>query len=333
MTRKFLILGVFFLTAGAVTADDEVTPQAAQVDVQAPVESDAVTGPAGAAQEAPQESPQPQEPTKAATEAEPELPPLDPSKLRGMRSAAALVVEQQQERPLYAKNTDVPMPIASITKLMTAMVVLDAQLPLDEEITISKEDVDTLRGTRSKLKVGLNLTRRELLQLALMASENRAAAALARTYPGGVPAFVAAMNRKAAALDMTDSRFVDPTGLNSGNVATAQDLVKMVKASYDYELIREFTTTPSYAVELRKRRNLPFHNSNLLVRSKRWDIGLSKTGYIRDSGRCLVMQAKIAEQAVIIVLLDSWGKYTRIADANRIKRWIETSLAYKPHSS
>jgi len=329
MKKKFLILGLFLLTAGTVTADDELVPQAAQPDVQPPIETDSVAKPV----EGEQENAQRQELSQTGAEVQPDLPPLDPAKLRGMRSAAALVVEQRQERPLYAKNTDVPMPIASITKLMTAMVVLDAQLPLDEQITIAKDDVDTLRGTRSKLKVGLELSRRELLQLALMASENRAAAALARTYPGGVPAFVAAMNRKAEALEMMDTRFVDPTGLDRGNVSTALDLVRMVKASYDYELIREFTTATSYAVEQRKRRQLPFHNSNVLVRSKSWDIGLSKTGYIHDSGRCLVMQAKIAEQAVIIVLLDSWGKYTRIADANRIKRWIETSFAYKPHSS
>ena len=329
MKKKFSILGLLFLTAGAVTADDQLLPQAAQIDAQAPVETDSVA----ATVEEEQETARRTDYSQDGADMQPDLPPLDPTKLRGMRSAAALVVEQQRERPLYAKNTDVPMPIASITKLMTAMVVLDAQLPLDEEIIISKEDVDILRGTRSKLKVGLVLSRRDLLQLALMSSENRAAAALARTYPGGVAAFVAAMNRKAEALEMTDTRFVDPTGLDRGNVSTAQDLVRMVKASYDYDLIREFTTAPSYAVELHKRRNLPFHNSNQLVRSKNWDIGLSKTGYIRDSGRCLVMQAKIAEQAVIIVLLDSWGKYTRIADANRIKRWIETSLASKAHSS
>ena len=329
MKKKFLILSLLLLTTRAFAAEDEVVPQAAQAAVQAPVEEQPALPPLEIAQE-PAQLDDVSQPT---AEMQPDLPPLDPAKLRGMRSASAIVVKQEQELPLYAKNTDVPMPIASITKLMTAMVILDAQLPLDEQITIEKEDVDALRGTRSKLKVGLTLSRRELLQLALMASENRAAAALARAYPGGVPAFVAAMNRKAEALGMTDSHFLDATGLESGNVSTAQDLVKMVKASYSYELIREFTTAPSYAVAQRKSRNLPFHNSNVLVKSKSWDIGLSKTGYIRDSGRCLVMQAKIAEQKVIIVLLDSWGKYTRIADANRIKRWIESSFAYKPRAS
>ena len=329
MKKKFLILGLLLLTTGAFAAEDEAVTQIEQPAVQAPIEEQPALPPLDVAQEAAQ----PDDASQPAAEAQPDLPPPDPAKLRGMRSAAAIVVKQEQERPLYGKNTDVPMPIASITKLMTAMVVLDAQLPLDEQITIEKEDVDTLRGTRSKLKVGLTLSRQELLQLALMASENRAAAALARAYPGGVPAFVAAMNRKAEALGMTDTHFVDATGLERGNVSTAQDLVKMVKASYSYELIREFTTATSHAVALRKSRNLPFHNSNQLVKSKSWDIGLSKTGYIRDSGRCLVMQAKIAEQKVIIILLDSWGKYTRIADANRIKRWIETSFAHKPRAS
>lgn len=331
MKKKFLILGLLLLTPGAVAAEDEALPETEQPALQAPVEAQTALPPLDAAPEAAQ----PEDASQPIAEAQPDLPPLDldPAKLRGMRSAAAIVVKQEQERPLYSKNTDVPMPIASITKLMTAMVILDSQLPLDELITIEKEDVDALRGTRSKLKVGLILSRKELLQLALMASENRAAAALAREYPGGVPAFVAAMNRKAEALDMADTHFVDATGLESGNVSTAQDLVKMVKASYSYELIREFTTAPSHAVTLRKSRNLPFHNSNQLVKSKGWDIGLSKTGYIRDSGRCLVMQARIAEQKVIIVLLDSWGKYTRIADANRIKRWIETSFTHKPRAS
>ncbi len=329
MKKKFLILSLLLLTMRTFAAEDEAVPQTEQQEVQAPVEAQPALSPLDAAQEAAQ----PDDASQTTAEAQPDLPPPDPAKLHGMRSAAAIVVKLEQELPLYAKNTDVPMPIASITKLMTAMVILDSQLPLDEQITIDKEDVDALRGTRSKLKVGLTLSRKELLQLALMASENRAAAALARAYPGGVPAFVAAMNRKAEALGMTDTHFVDATGLESGNVSTAQDLVKMVKASYSYELIREFTTAPSYAVAQRKSRNLPFHNSNQLVKSKSWDIGLSKTGYIRDSGRCLVMQAKIAEQKVIIVLLDSWGKYTRIADANRIKRWIETSFAHKPRAS
>jgi serine-type D-Ala-D-Ala endopeptidase (penicillin-binding protein 7) len=243
-----------------------------------------------------------------------------------LRSAAALVIELGQGRLLYAKNTDAVMPIASITKLMTAMVMLDSGLPLDEPVMIEPADVDTLKGTRSRLKVGMTLTRRELLKLALMASENRAAAALARSSPGGTSAFVYAMNRKSKELNMRDTRFLDATGLNPGNVSTAQDLAVMVNASYQYPLIREFTTSASHRVALADRRYqrvVAFRNSNGLVRSGHWDIGLSKTGYISEAGRCLVMRATIAAKPVIIVLLDSWGKLSRIGDANRIKRWLE----------
>lgn len=243
-----------------------------------------------------------------------------------LRSAAALVVSQDKGQLLYAKNTDAVMPIASITKLMTAMVVLDAGLPLDEAITIDQADVDVLKGTRSRLKVGVVLTRRELLKLALMASENRAAASLARSYPGGLQTFVRAMNQKARDLGMRDTRFLDSTGLNPGNVSTAHDLALMVYAGYQYSLIREFTTSDSHSIAFAGRRfhrTVAFRNSNGLVRSHEWEIGLSKTGYINEAGRCLVMQATIATKPVIIVLLDSWGKLTRIADANRIKRWVE----------
>lgn len=243
-----------------------------------------------------------------------------------LRSAAALVVDQQVGQLLYAKNTDAVMPIASITKLMTAMVVLDSGQPLEELITLEPADVDLLKGTRSRLKVGMTLSRRELLKLALMASENRAAAALARSHPGGTGAFVQSMNQKAANLGMRDTRFLDATGLNPGNVSTAQDLAVMVSAGYQYPLIREFTTSDSHRIAVTERRYarvVSFRNSNGLVRSKQWDIGLSKTGYISEAGRCLVMQANIAAKPVIIVLLDSWGKLSRIGDANRIKRWVE----------
>lgn len=243
-----------------------------------------------------------------------------------LRSAAALVVDQQEGQLLYAKNTDAVMPIASITKLMTAMVVLDSGMPLEEMITIGPADVDLLKGTRSRLKVGVTLSRRELLKLALMASENRAAAALAHSHPGGTLAFVQAMNQKAHNLGMYDTQFLDPTGLNPGNVSTAQNLALMVNAGYQYTLIREFTTSESHRIALTERRYarvVSFRNSNGLVRSKQWDIGLSKTGYISEAGRCLVMQATIAAKPVIIVLLDSWGKLSRVGDANRIKRWVE----------
>jgi len=241
-----------------------------------------------------------------------------------LKSSAALVIDQTDGRPLYAKNVDNVVPIASITKLMTAMVVLDAGLPLDERIAISEDDKDTIKGTRSRLQVGTVLTRRELLQLALMASENRAAEALTRVYPGSNRAFVAAMNQKAVELGMWRTRFVDGTGLSSDNVSTAQDLTKMVAAAYKYPMIRDFTTDTGLIVRGTRGRNMNYHNSNRLVSSPQWEIGLSKTGYISEAGRCLVMQANIANKPVIIVLLDSWGKLTRIGDANRIKRWMET---------
>lgn len=242
-----------------------------------------------------------------------------------LHSAIALIYDQQTQRPLYTKNSDAQTPIASITKLMTAMVVLDAQLPLDEEISIDVADIDTLKGTRSRLRIGMTLTRSELLKLALMASENRAAAALARTYPGGYNAAIAAMNDKARELGMQNTRFLDPAGLNSNNVSTAHDLVKMVAAARDYPLIHQYTTAASHSVDGWRGRELRFVNTNPLVKSASWDIGVSKTGYISEAGRCLVMEATINQRPVIIVLLDSWGKRTRIGDANRIKKWMESN--------
>jgi D-alanyl-D-alanine endopeptidase (penicillin-binding protein 7) len=241
-----------------------------------------------------------------------------------LKSAAALVVEQGGGELLYAKNVDAVVPIASITKLMTAMVILDARLPLVERITVSTADLDGIKGTRSRLRVGTTLTREEMLHLALMSSENRAAAALGRTYPGGTPAFVAAMNRKAIELGMWRSRFVDGTGLSSENVSTARDLVKLAEAAYQYPAIRRYTTEPDHKIRLANGRTTTFRNSNGLVRNPEWTIGLSKTGYISEAGRCLVIQARIAAKPVIIVLLDSWGRLTRIGDANRIKRWMES---------
>jgi D-alanyl-D-alanine endopeptidase (penicillin-binding protein 7) len=244
-----------------------------------------------------------------------------------LRSAAALVISQEDGQLLYAKNTDAVMPIASITKLMTAMVILDSGLSLDEPVTITRQDVDKLKGTKSRLRLGLTLPRREMLRLALMASENRAAATLARSYPGGTRAFVQAMNLKGRQLGMRDTRFVDATGLNPNNVSTALDLALLVNAGYHYPLIRDYSTTDSVRLAFRgsrKTRALAFRNSNSLVRSGQWEIGLQKTGYISEAGRCLVMQARISAKPVIIVLLDSWGKFTRVGDANRIKRWVET---------
>lgn len=241
-----------------------------------------------------------------------------------LQSSAAAVVDQSNGAVLIEKNADVSVPIASITKLMTAMVALDAESSLAEELTVTEEDIDTLKGTRSRLPVGTRLSREEMLRLALMASENRAAAALSRYYPGGRPAFVAAMNAKARELGLTDTRFEDPTGLTAANVSSARDLTRLVAAAYRYPLIREFSTTPEYEVNIAGRPRT-FHNTNSLVRSEHWEIGLSKTGFISEAGRCLVMQAWVKGKPMIIVLLDSWGKLTRIGDANRIKRWIESA--------
>jgi len=243
-----------------------------------------------------------------------------------LRSSIALIYDERGQRALYTKNAATITPIASISKLMTAMVVLDAQLPMDEEISISTQDMDTLKGTHSRMRPGMTLTRGELLKLALMASENRAAAALARTYPGGTRAAVAQMNAKAVELGMKETRFLDPTGLNSGNVSTAQDLVKMVLAAQAYEPIHKATTSTSHIAEPAGYRPLLYKNTNPLVKNASWDIGVSKTGYISEAGRCLVMQANINQHPVVIVLLDSQGKSSRIGDANRIKKWMESSL-------
>ncbi|MDZ4141640.1 MAG: D-alanyl-D-alanine endopeptidase [Methylotenera sp.] len=241
-----------------------------------------------------------------------------------LASSKALVINQQTGEVIFAKNTNLSTPIASVTKLMTAMVMLDAHLPMDDLLYIADEDVDYLKNTRSRLAVGTSLTRGELLQLALMSSENRAAAALARNYPGGFTAFMSAMNRKAVVLGMQDTHFYDATGLDSNNVSTAEDLVKMVNAAYQYTEIRQVTTTASQEITLYNHKNpVNFVNTNSLVRGGEWTIGLSKTGFINEAGRCLVMQAEIAGQSMIIVLLDSAGKASRIGDANRIRKWIE----------
>jgi D-alanyl-D-alanine endopeptidase (penicillin-binding protein 7) len=244
-----------------------------------------------------------------------------PQKL-SLRSSAAIIQDQETGEILYGKNASTVTPIASITKLMTAMVVLDARPDLNETITISSEDMDSLKGTHSRLKTGASLTRDELLRVALMASENRAAAALGRTYPGGFDAFVRAMNHKAQMLGMSDSRFGDATGLSSANVSSAEDLVKLVRAAHQYELIRSYTTMTGHEVHV-AGRPLAYHNTNRLVANGSWNIGLSKTGFTNDAGRCLVLQAKLAERKVIIVLLDSWGKLSRIGDANRVRAWLE----------
>jgi len=252
-----------------------------------------------------------------------------------LRSSSALVQDAGTGEVVIGKNADTVVPIASITKLMTAMVILDRGLDLEEPIKLSREDAVAMKGSRSRLRTGLTLTRGELLLIALMASDNRAAAALGVSYPGGLEAFVDAMNAKAGMLDMNDSRFVEPTGLSPANVSTASDLAKMVRAAHDYPLIREYSTMGRATVKAHNGRRvqpLVYGNTNGLVRSKHWDIELSKTGYISEAGRCLVMHLKLADKDLIVVLLDSWGKYSRIGDANRIKKWLESSHALG-HSS
>ncbi len=249
-----------------------------------------------------------------------------PSRLM-LRSAAALVLDQQTGQTLVEKQAEAIMPIASITKLMTAMVVLDARQDMQEPLVIEKADMDMIRHSRSRLPVGTRLTRSEALNLALMSSENRAAHALGRSYPGGIEACVKAMDAKAQALGLTETRFQDPAGLSSGNVSSAQDLARLVDAAYRYPQIREYTTCAQATIHS-GRRTLQFINTNALVRAGRWQIGLSKTGFINEAGQCLVMQAMLAERPVLIVLLDSWGRYTRLGDANRIKQWIEARLRH-----
>ncbi|MCC7122029.1 MAG: D-alanyl-D-alanine endopeptidase [Gammaproteobacteria bacterium] len=257
---------------------------------------------------------------------------LDPARIN-LRSSAVLVIDPAKRSALVARDVRTVRPIASITKLMTAMVTLDGKLPLERSVQIVEADIDHLKGTGSRLRIGTRVTRRELLRLALMASENRAAAALARTYPGGTQAFVAAMNRKAAALGMTNSHFRDSTGLSHQNVATAQDLARMVLAARKYPLIRQFTTTARHSVRLPGSGTLEFRNSNRLVQTgnRDWHIGLSKTGYTAEAGRCLVMEATIGGRPLVFVLLNSWGKLTPIGDANRIRRWMEANARPPRH--
>ncbi|MCG9080795.1 serine hydrolase [Laribacter hongkongensis] len=247
---------------------------------------------------------------------------LAASSVPRLHSSAALVVNAQTGEVLFGKNTDRMMSIASITKLMTAMVMLDSGQPLDELITISEAEIDRLKNTSSRLAVGSVLSRREMLLLALMSSENRAAASLARTSPGGTSAFVSRMNQKARQLGMHSTRFYDPTGLDSRNTSTAEDLARMVAAAYRYPLIREDTTTIDQQVYARNRM-LQYRNSNALVREGQWQIGLSKTGYTQEAGRCLVMMATVGSTPLIMVFLDSEGSSARINDARNIKTWLE----------
>jgi serine-type D-Ala-D-Ala endopeptidase (penicillin-binding protein 7) len=241
-----------------------------------------------------------------------------------LKSSVALVIDQETDEVLFSKNPQAVLPIASITKLMTSLVVSEANQSMDEVLTITQDDIDTEKGSRSRLAVGTQLTRGEMMHLALMSSENRAANALGRHYPGGLDAFVAAMNRKAAALGMRDTHYVEPTGLSSKNQSSARDLALLVKEAYQVPLLRELSTSQETKVAVGKRL-MQFRTTNGLVRNPSWEIGLQKTGYISEAGRCLVMQAQLAGRKLIMVLLDSAGAYSRIGDAERIRKWLSSA--------
>lgn len=248
-----------------------------------------------------------------------------------LKSSVAYVIDQDTHEVLLSKNDQAVLPIASITKLMTGLIISESKLSLDESITITQDDVDTEKGSSSRLRPGTTLTRGELLHLALMASENRAAHALGRTYPGGMPAFVGLMNAKASQLGMRDTRYIEPTGLSSKNQSSAKDLATLVGTAYHDPMLRELSTSPSYAVEV-GNHTLQYRTTNRLVKNPNWDIGLQKTGYISEAGQCLVMQTKIAGRKLIMVFLDSAGKLSRIADAERVRRWVEVHHASRPQT-
>lgn len=239
-----------------------------------------------------------------------------------VRSRSVLVWDRADGRELFARGADQPVPIASITKLMTALVVLDARQALDETLKVTAEDRIRGRGAASRIPVGAALTRADLMRLALMSSENRAANVLGRNYPGGKDAFVRAMNARAMRLGMTRTHFVDPAGLSSGNVASARDVGRLVMAASQYAQIREFSTAESHVVTLGRQR-MEFRNTDSLVRDSGWEVAVQKTGFLTEAGKCLALQARIQGRDVVIVLLNSWGKYTRVADARRIRKWME----------
>jgi D-alanyl-D-alanine endopeptidase (penicillin-binding protein 7) len=340
--QRLLLLSLIVVAFASPASHAQSTSDAPRAAVPAPESSEAVVGPIepvyisnvpGAGQLLPEPIALPESTpaSRASTPHKALAIVFDAAAARRFRSlklgsSAAIVVDQSDGHLLYAKNADVVRSIASISKLMTAMVVLDSGVPLDETIVVEASDVYMPTTRPSRLRPGMSLTRGELLQLALMASENAAAAALARSHPGGMSAFVAAMNAKAHALGMRDTRFLEPTGLNAGNVSTAYDLALMADAGYTYEMIRQFTTSGSHDLPLMDRRRptlISFYNSNDLVRNGEWQIGLSKTGFISEAGRCVVMQATIAERSVIIVLLDANGSSARSLDAFRVKHWLE----------
>ncbi|AYM96141.1 peptidase S11 [Acidovorax sp. 1608163] len=244
-----------------------------------------------------------------------------------LKSSVALVIDQDTHEVLISKNDHAVLPIASLTKLMTGLIISQAHLPMDEPITITQDDVDTEKGSRSRLSVGTTLTRGEMMHLALMSSENRAAHALGRTYPGGLSAFVGLMNAKARAIGMADTRYVEPTGLSSQNQSSARDLATLVNVAHGDPMLRELSTSPSYEVAV-GRKTLQYNNTNGLVKNPTWDIGLQKTGYISEAGRCLVMQAEIAGRKLIMVFLDSAGKFSRLGDAERVRHWVESASSF-----
>ena len=249
--------------------------------------------------------------------------------LLDLKSNAALVIDQETREVLFSKNDHAVLPIASLTKLMTGLLISEAHLPDEELITITQDDVDTEKGSSSRLRIGTTLSRGEMMHLALMSSENRAAHALGRTYPGGLATFVSMMNAKAKMLGMKDTRYVEPTGLSFHNQSSAQDLALLVNAASSNAMVRELSTSPNYQVEV-GNRTLQYNTTNRLVRSPDWDIGLQKTGYISEAGQCLVMQTKIAGRKLIMVFLDSAGKLSRIGDAERVRRWVEATHFASP---
>jgi D-alanyl-D-alanine endopeptidase (penicillin-binding protein 7) len=250
----------------------------------------------------------------------------------GLHSSVALVVDQETQEVLYSKNNHAVLPIASLTKLMTGLVVAEANLPMDERIRITQADVDTEKGSSSRLAVGTELSRGELMHLALMSSENRAAHALGRTFPGGMDEFVGRMNQRARALGMKDTRYVEPTGLSSHNQSSASDLAVLAARAYDEPILRELSTSHGREVAV-GRKTLQYNNTNGLVKSPQWDIGLQKTGYIAEAGRCLVMQAQVAGRNLIMVFLDSAGKFSRIGDAERVRKWLEQKSSMEHRSA
>lgn len=249
-----------------------------------------------------------------------------------LKSSVALVIDQDTREVLFRKNEQAVLPIASLTKLMTGLIISEAKLPMDEMIEISQDDVDTEKGSRSRLRVGTELSRGELMHLALMSSENRAANALGRSFPGGMTTFVRLMNEKARALGMADTRYVEPTGLSSKNQSSAQDLARLVNVAHGDATLRELSTSPRYEVSVGNRM-LQFNNTNRLVNNPGWQIGLQKTGYISEAGRCLVMQTTVAGRKLIMVFLDSAGKLSRIGDAERVRRWVESNPPVLPSAT